>query len=227
MKINKQITQIFDNKTENIEDQLAIESEFDLILNGSKEYTFFCSPENLNYLISGYLYTHQKIKSKNDIELIDIQEKTISVKLLNSSPEDEQKNHEITFSLKVIKQAMENLNQKGHIFRATGSTHIAGLLKESKLICYFEDISRHNAIHKTIGCAIQNNISLANCALLLSCRITGSIIDLTAETPVKVLCSHSAVSSLGMDKASVAGKSVMGFIRHRRMNLYTGNHRFI
>ncbi|MGM0612174.1 MAG: formate dehydrogenase accessory sulfurtransferase FdhD [Bacteroidota bacterium] len=227
MKTNKQITRISTQGVETITDQLAIESEYELILNGHKEYTFLCSPESLKHLTIGYLYAYEKIKSANDIKHLDIKNNEISVEFLSSSTVTISNKHEITFSIEKIREAMNELNQKGQIFHATGCTHIAGLLNERDIICHFEDISRHNAILKTLGYAIQHNIPLWNCALLLSCRITSSVIDLIAETPLNVLCSQSAVSSLAMDKAIKTGKSVLGFIRHNRMNLYTGNQRFI
>ena len=227
MKTNKQITRISLQNSETITDQLAIETEFDFIVNGKNEYTFFCSPENVEYLAIGYLYTHNKILSSKDIKTLDIKNKKISVEIFESLQTENIDNEEVTFSLALIKKSIKELNQKGDIFHATGCTHICGLLKENSIICYFEDISRHNAIYKTLGYGIQNNISLRDCALLLSCRITASIIDLVSATPVKVLCSQSAVSSLAVDKAKKAGKSVLGFIRQERVNLYTGNQRII
>jgi len=227
MKTNKQITRISTQGVEKITDQLAIESEFELYVNGNQEYSFLCSPENIKYLAIGYIFVHKKIKSAKNITSFHIKNNKIFVDLISSSTATKPNNHEITFTIAQILKAMDELNQKGQIFHATGCAHIAGLLNEHDIICHFEDISRHNAIYKTLGYAIQHNIPLWSCALLLSCRITSSVIDMIAETPLNVLCSQSAVSSLAVEKSIKTGKSVLGFIRHNRMSLYTGNHRII
>ncbi|MFW6019004.1 MAG: formate dehydrogenase accessory sulfurtransferase FdhD [Bacteroidales bacterium] len=227
MKTNKQITRISSQNSEVMTDQLAIEKQYELILNGKKEYTFVCSPENIDYMTIGYLYTHEKIKSTKDIQRFDRNNGKIDVALLKSTQNDKPYQDEVTFSIDIIKESMKDLNKKGLIFQATGCTHISGLLKSNNIICHFEDISRHNAIYKTLGYAIQNDIPLGKCALLLSCRITASVITLIQATPLQILCSQSAVSSLAIDKALETRKSIMGFIRQDRINLYTGHQRLI
>jgi formate dehydrogenase assembly factor FdhD len=228
MKITNEIERIQFDSRETIKDELAREVEYQLEVNGKTAYTFFCSPTELDALATGYLFTHQYIRTAEELIGLDFSGNKIRVEInqryeiQNTFPETN-----LRLRCKDIFSAMENLNALGRTFQETGGTHIAGLLHRGEISFHSEDISRHNAIMKVLGKAFRNNIELSQSALLLSCRITASVIALVQNTRLPILCSQSAVSSLAARQASALGLSVSGFIRQGRMNLYSGNQRFI
>lgn len=128
---------------------------------------------------------------------------------------------------KKITSIMHLLNNYGQTFHATGGTHISGLFRVQKFVCVFEDISRHNSIMKTLGCGLRKQLDLSHSVLFVSCRITAGIIEMLADSPLNIICSQSAVTDLAVEKARFHGKSIIGFIRGERMNVYTNNYLFI
>ena len=53
-----------------------------------------------------------------------------------------------------LRQFMKRFLQKDGLYTETGCTHRAALLDGDDVICYAEDIGRHNAVDKVIGGAI-------------------------------------------------------------------------
>lgn len=228
MKITNEIERIQFDTREPLKDELAQEVEYLFEVNGKSVYTFYCSPSELDALATGYLCTNQYISTPEQLTGLDFCENKIRAEL-NPRCATQKTFPETHLRLSCIDifSAMEKLNTLGKTFQDTGGTHIAGLYHNGEIIFHSEDISRHNAIMKVVGKAFRNKIDLSQAALLLSCRITASVIELTQNTRLPILCSQSAVSSLAVRQASALGLSVSGFIRQGRMNVYSGNQRFI
>ena len=61
--------------------------------------------------------------------------------------------------------------------------------------------------------------------LLTSGRISSEILLKAARRGVAVLASRSAPTSLAAEFAEKAGVTLVGFVRGRRMNIYSNDHR--
>ncbi|MBT9133929.1 MAG: Sulfurtransferase FdhD [Firmicutes bacterium] len=86
---------------------------------------------------------------------------------------------------------------------------------------FFEDIGRHNAIDKVLGCAFLQEIDLWMSALVMSGRISSEMVLKAGRMRVPVLVSRSAPTSLAVDLAGRLGITLVGFVRGRRLNIYT------
>lgn len=228
MKISREILRITTSDRTKINDEVAIESVYKFHINRKMVYNFLCSPSDIEALSIGYLFVNRYISSFENIERITIRNDIINADIIAQEiPDLKDIQASTSISTKVLTKAMNKLNHSGKTYEATGGTHTVGLFKNNKILFHFEDISRHNALMKVIGQAVKENINFSSCALLLSCRITFSIIDMLVSFPINIICSQSAVTDLAIEKAERAGKSVTGFVRNGRMNLYTGTQRFI
>lgn len=228
MKVNRLITRFSEKQKSKTEDVLAEEVFYKLSLNGEYLTGFYCSPDYLNELATGYLYTRGFISSQKDISIINTGETEIEVYSKDfSNSKQGQPQEKPTLSYREISVIMKDLDSRGIIFRETGGTHIAGLYSDQQFIFTVEDVSRHNAILKTLGFGLRQSIDYSQAALFLSCRITASIIDLVSRTSLQLVCSQSAATNLALEKASQSDISIIGFIRDERMNLYTDSQEFI
>jgi len=127
---------------------------------------------------------------------------------------------------KTVGECVRKLNFLAETFRKTGGVHAAALFsRRGKLITLAEDVGRHNAVDKAIGAASLSHRDLGQCFLTLSGRLTGDIVLKAARAGIPILASLAAAVSSGVEVASKADVTLAGFVRGKRMNVYSGPQR--
>lgn len=121
--------------------------------------------------------------------------------------------------------AMEQLRRESALFLQTGGTHNGGFLSGGRLVHPTEDISRHCMVDKLMGKALLETLDLSVCPVLLSCRITESIMEKLLPCHVALVFSMSAPMDRAIGMAEQAGVTLAGFVRGDRMNVYAHPHR--
>ena len=119
-------------------------------------------------------------------------------------------------------QSTRQLNTIAKKFRETGGVHVAALYSmDGKLAALAEDVGRHNAVDKVIGAGVTKNIDFRDFFLTLSGRLAGDIALKAARMKIPLIASLSAAISSGLEAAQLTGITLIGFVRGKRMNVYT------
>lgn len=126
-------------------------------------------------------------------------------------------NPEIILSLpKTLRSAQET-------FEKTGGLHASALFSEAgELLFLREDVGRHNALDKVIGRALQDQTDLREVILLVSGRISFELTQKALAAGIAVIAGISAPTSLAVDLAARSGQTLIGFLREKGFNVYTG-----
>ena len=123
---------------------------------------------------------------------------------------------------KTVTQAIQHLNTKMEVYRATGGTHGAALADEAGALYFIaEDVGRHNAVDRVIGRGLEEGINFGATMLVCSGRLTSDLVLKAAVARIPILASISAAVDSGIELADAAGISLVGFVRGARMNIYT------
>jgi FdhD protein len=137
-------------------------------------------------------------------------------------------NMTLTVAANVLSECVKQLNFAAEEFRKTGGVHVAALYTaDGNRVALAEDVGRHNAIDKVIGSAATNNVDFTELFLALSGRLTGDIVLKAARTKIALIASLSAAINSGLETAKLTKITLVGFVRGKRMNVYTHPERIV
>jgi len=229
---------------------VARESPLTIILNNRKLVTLFCSPANLSYLAVGFLFSEGLLKSKEGIRSIMVDDRQGVVRVETETGEQLARDvlpEKITTSgftkgasfdstaaqtlpkvaskLKVsaleVSALMNKFQHRSQVYRATRGVHSAALCDKRDILVFNEDIGRHNAIDKIFGQCVLNDLTTDGRIIITSGRISSEILLKVARRNVPIIVSKSVPTSLGVRLAADLGVTLVGFVRGKRMNVYT------
>jgi len=133
-----------------------------------------------------------------------------------------------TVNAAVVSQSVLQLNIVAEKFRKTGGVHVAALYTaDGRCVALAEDVGRHNAVDKVIGAGATKNLDFRNLFLALSGRLTGDIVLKAARMELPIITSLATAISSGLEVAQLTGVTLVGFVRGKRMNVYTYPERIV
>lgn len=130
-------------------------------------------------------------------------------------------------STEIIYSLPDKLNTAQRIFKSTGGLHAVGLFDtQGKLLKLREDVGRHNALDKLIGSEfLAGQLPLNNFIVMVSGRSSFEILQKCITVGVPIVCAVSAPSSLAVEIAKEFNITLVGFLRGRKFNIYSGMER--
>jgi FdhD protein len=79
----------------------------------------------------------------------------------------------------------------------------------------------HNALDKAIGCSMIKGVNLQNTFAVSTGRISSDMALKCSAAEIPLIASRGATTSLAIAIAERTGLTIIGFVRGRRMILYT------
>ncbi len=121
------------------------------------------------------------------------------------------------------------LKKQQKVFEDTGGIHACGLFElAGNFMMLREDVGRHNALDKVIGCAFMHgNLPLTNNILFLSGRASFELVQKAVMAGIKIIVAVGAPSSLAVEMAKENDVTLIGFLRDDRFNIYSGKERIV
>jgi len=134
----------------------------------------------------------------------------------------------LTVRAEVLFSSVNQLNFKAELFRQTGGVHAAAIYKaDGSLVALAEDVGRHNAVDKVIGMAALNQTDFGECFLASSGRLSGDIVFKAAKVGLPIVASLATALDSGIAMAELANLTLAGFVRGKRMNVYSCPERIV
>ena len=239
-----------------LEEVVAREFPVTIILNDQELVTLLCSPNNLKYLVVGFLSSEGLLESKDEIKKIVVDDERGVIRL--DTVEDKGFDQDVLFkrlitsgcgrgasfysaadatSQKVESQteisadevfALANEFQHGsEVYLATHGVHSAALCDRKSILVFSEDIGRHNAIDKIFGKCLLEDIPTDDRVIITSGRISSEILHKVAKRGIPIIISIAAPTNLGVKIADNLGITLIGSVRGKKMNVYTNDWRIV
>jgi len=240
-----------------VEDVVAREFPFTIILDDQELVTMLCTPKDLKYLAVGFLSSEGLIQNKEEIRKIILDERRgvvrvetegdrgeatdlIFKRLITSgcgsgasfyraadTLNQERVKSEMKVSAGDIFALAKAFQQSSQIYRETHGVHSAALCDNKNILIFTEDIGRHNAIDKIFGRCTLEDIPTNDRMVISSGRISSEVILKIARRNIPIVISKSTPTDLAVDLAIRLGVTLIGFVRGKKMNVYTENWRII
>jgi FdhD protein len=112
-------------------------------------------------------------------------------------------------------------NNYAGLYQDSRFVHSAALSDGEDILCFSEDVGRHNAIDKVLGSAFQNGDSLSQRVLLCSGRFSLEMVSKAARVGIPIYISPAAASIEAMQLAEHIGMTLCGRLRHDGAILYS------
>jgi FdhD protein len=220
----RKILRVSDKEREIVEDRLIEQIEIEININGKLVKRIATLPENITELAIGYCFYKKKIHSYEQITdySLDLKKKKFDL-VISDLPGIQIKPELITqITPHKIYSLMQSFTQKSELFKLTGAVHSAGLIFNNEIICFANDIGRHNAIDKVIGMGILERLDLSKYWLFTSGRISLETVEKAINANIPIIVSHSAGMEKSIQLAEQNNIILIGFVRKKRMNVYCG-----
>ena len=249
------VLRLIEEDRSNIEDVVVREFALTILLNNLELVTLLCSPSNLNYLAIGFLFSEGLLRSEDKVGkiIVDDQRGIVRVEVAGArepdrdvlfkrlitsgcgrgasfySAADVQNQVMVASKFEIsaheVSALASEFQQRSLVHRATGGVHSAALCDRKSILVFSEDIGRHNAIDKIFGECILKDISTDERIMITSGRVSSEILLKVARRNIPILASKSAPTDMGVKLANDLGISLIGFVRGKRMNVYTNDWR--
>lgn len=248
--IKRKVCKHRDGTFEYVEDLVAIEKKVRIAVNGKKIVSLYCTPHMVKELVAGLVMTEGIIKGNwcaermsivyGDDIYVDIpaegevamEGKTITSGCVGGvtferKMEDEAIQDPFTISKEGLRYIFNDFQARSDLYKLTGCIHSAALSDGKVIVCFAEDIGRHNAVDKVIGYALLENIPFSGKIMLASGRISSEISSKCSRWGIPVLATRTAPTSLAVEIAEKRGVTIVGFVRGNRFNVYTHPERIV
>lgn len=132
----------------------------------------------------------------------------------------------VKVSNRALQRAVTDMTGHQPLQSVTGATHgaawcsLAGEILELR-----EDVGRHNALDKLIGCLAMQGFDPADGFVLVSSRASYEMVYKAAAVGMELIMAVSAPTTLAVDFAQRCGMTLVGFARPGRHNVYTSADR--
>jgi len=238
-----------------MKDKIIDENILEIYVNKNKAFQMVFSMTHTKALAAGFLFTQGIVRKKTDIKEIQFPKKKNQCCMVLSDsalerldqfkkkrqtrgssggtllqdpddlpvPRSEDRHFTIGHDqvLDLIRQHWDHSTS----FQETGALHSAGFCDSTKILSYYEDIGRHNALDKLAGDIFLKELDTQDKIATLSCRMSLEIIGKIIRTQIPIVISNAAPTLSAVKLADKAGLTLIGFARNNRFNIYTHQKR--
>ena len=129
---------------------------------------------------------------------------------------------ELSVSAEDLRSALFDIGNHQKLNHITGAVHAAAWVVPGQGISDIrEDVGRHNALDKLIGCLLRNNKDLSSGFIIITSRASYEMVQKTAWVGISLLAAISAPTGLAIRLANETGLTLIGFARDEQHVVYT------
>jgi FdhD protein len=133
----------------------------------------------------------------------------------------------VTIAQSGIYELLEVLSSHNEIYRRAGAVHGCALCQDREILCFVEDVGRHNAVDAIAGHMWLHNTSGHNKVFYTTGRLTSEMVIKVAQMGIPLLLSRSGVTQMGLELARKIGVTLIARAKGRHFLIYNGADRVL
>ena len=224
--------------------QTPVERPFRFCVNDRTLVTIMATPELLEELAAGWLWSNDLIETAEEIKGIfcDVKRALIGVEISGEVPQTINRTvssgcgggaliadmsaalPKIEGDLKIaqpdLSRLMAEFFERASMYRETGGVHGAAIADRSEVKFVAEDIGRHNAVDKVIGWALLNKVDTSDQLILTTGRVSSEMRIKSARAGFSIVATRTAATDLAVSMAEQAGMTLVGYVRKNDAVVY-------
>lgn len=223
-----EIIRIEENRPSTVRDKVIEEYDLALFVNGERFVDLLCTPRDLECMIYGHLFAEGVISRKTDVKELTISEHRADVVLEGKpQPTKGELGKNILLSAQEVFDAVEAFHDQSKLFAGTGGVHNCKLQHKNGETIFMEDLGRHNAGDKALGKALLEEWDLSQVYMITSGRVPKYMAQKAINAGISIVISKSPATAQSVELARAHNLTLCGFVRGRRMNIYSGPERIL
>ena len=204
-------------------ERIVIETALEIRVNGEHFATAMFLNAMEKEFVAGHLYTQRVISGAGDIKSItlknNVAEVTLSKTRSNTGP------RKINSDFKVPREqvfACVRAILKSDIFAETEAVHSAGLFLNGKEpVCIAEDLGRHHALDKVVGCGLLRNVDFGRILAASTGRLPTEMLIKCRNAGIPIIASKGVPTTSAVEMGEEAGIAIAGLVRGDTMIVYS------
>jgi FdhD protein len=223
------------------------EAEITVFVNQKELVTLMCTPNKLNFLILGFLYSEGIISGLSDMTSMRVcdEESEVDVRLNNTEYElptvrtltsgcsggvafetkSQKVESDISVSPQEILELMKQFLKAMELYNNCGGVHASALCDKDKLLIVAEDIGRHNTLDKIQGECLMRKISTKDRLLMSTGRVSSEMLKKASRMQIPVVISRTSPTGRTVELARDLGITLVGYARGNRLSVYAHSER--
>lgn len=217
---------------------LTVEHTTAIVVNEQPAFRVICTPELLPQLALGRLLTEGWIAGTQEIEQLAVCAEGLKISIYLKHPLTAQQpsaqevpsccTDNLTLASPVVVKPLCEVPQ-GHgalepewmetltaamdaglpLYRSTRAVHSCILMHQGQILYQCEDLGRHNALDKAVGCAMLDGVPLEECILYTSGRVPLDMVRKVIRAGVPVLVSKTMPTVQSLELAQEYGLTIL------------------
>jgi len=230
---------------------VIVETPVSLTVNGHLWLTLMCTPVDLEALAVGFLFDEGILKSRDEIELVQVCEQGDNVDVWLNHPVEQPKDWRRTtgctggatavileqlhpelkngfvLTPEMVHSHIETLLESQSLYREVGGVHTSILTDGKHVVASGEDVGRHNSLDKIAGKCLLENLQPSRKILVTTGRVSSEMIQKAARIGAPIVISRTSASSLSVTLAEKWGITLIGYARRDQFIVYTHSGRIL
>jgi len=219
------------------------EMELTIYINQQELVTILCTPNKLNFLVLGFLYSEGIISGIGDVDILRVceEDSVADVRLSNSEvilptqrritsgcgggaafkTQGQKVDSGLVVTPTEVLLLMKQLQEQMDLYRHSGGVHTSALSDTKKLLIVAEDIGRHNTMDKIQGECLMRGLSTRDLLLLTTGRVSSEMLLKAAKVQAPVVVSRHSPTGSAVSLAHDLGIALVGRARGGRLAVYS------